>query len=160
MERLIFALCGIWVWMTRGRRTAAYLTAASTLEQAHAHLLEDFGSRASTAARGELLPWQRAALSILEDHATVTYQAVSQMSDLRRCCRFVAEELRLRTDAPAAAPIRAVRAKARPRTVIRIRYRLPRLASVFAPWRGSLNAESTAAWPAKVPETETPLKAA
>jgi hypothetical protein len=173
MERIVLTLCGLWVWMTRRRRIAAYIAAAKTLEFAHAHLLHDFSSRASTSDRGTLVPHQIEALALLEKHATGTYIAVEQLSNLGRCCRFVAEELRERTQAPAlhpaavpaAAPLRfpAVPTWAR-LARIRVRYRLPRLMDFPPIAKRLVGMESSGAlWhtrPMESTESQAPLKAA
>jgi hypothetical protein len=171
MERLVLALCGIWVWMTRRRRIVAYIAAAKTLEFAHAHLLHDFSSRASTSDRGTLLPHQMQALSLLENHATETYMAVAHLSTLGPCCRFVAEELRERTQAPVLhpAPVRtALRFPAVPALArfakIRVRYQLPRLMDIPLMARRFVGTDSSGAvWQTDAiesSESQTPLKVA
>jgi hypothetical protein len=105
MKRVVAYLCGLWFWLTRRRRVDVYCAAAETLELAHAYLLRDFASRASTRDRGLLLPQHNEALSILQNHAVETYVAATRLTKLRDCCRFVAEELR-QLDAPAVATTR------------------------------------------------------
>lgn len=115
MEVFTLYLCGLWFWMTRRRRVTVYSAAAETLQLAHAYLMYDFSCRASTLARGQLLPQQREALSILQHHATDTYVTATRFASLRECCRYVAAELR-RVPAPvertpSADPIRLVPAR-------------------------------------------------
>jgi len=159
MNRIVFALCGIWVWITRRRRMEVYAEAAKTLELAHACLLRDFFSRASTSDRGALLPHQAEALALLEHHATMTYIAVSRFPSLRWCLSFVAEELSRFAPAPALS---APRPAFRPAT-IRVRYRLPRVADFPVLARFLRNEASGAVWPARTMESSeqaAPLKAA
>lgn len=173
MDRLVLALCGIWVWMTRRRRIAAYISAAKTLEFAHGHLLRDFTSRASTSDRGTLLPHQTEALSLLEGHAIETYFAATRLSNFVACCSFVAEDLRLRTNTSKPAVVTQPTPATVPAAVIpilttapkpiflRVRYRLPRLADLPAFARRFLRAETSGTvWQRESSESEAPLKAA
>jgi hypothetical protein len=158
INRFVFALCGIWVWFTRRRRMAVYVEAAKTLELAHASLLREFTSRASTSDRGTLLPHQVEALSLLERHATMTYIAVSRFPNLRWCLTFVAGELGRLNPAPAAAPRRSLRL-----VPIRIRYRLPRFAEFAGLSRLVRSEASGGVWSARrmePAEQAAPLKAA
>ena len=167
MDRLAFALAGIWFWLTRRRRIEVYTEAARTLELAHAYLLHDFASRASTSDRGSLLPHQAEALTLLERHATTTYMTVTRIADFGRCRRFVAEELRRLNTAPviAAATPRVVKAPIPIRlpAAVRVRYRLPRAADFPALARFLHTESSGALWPARAidsAKTQAPLKAA
>src|SRR5438270_9186395 len=105
MDKIVLSICGMWFWLTRRRRVNAYSEAAATLELAHAYLVRDFSSRASTRDRGLLLPEQREALSILQNHAIDTYVAATRFASLGECCRFVADELAHFTPAPSPAPV-------------------------------------------------------
>jgi hypothetical protein len=121
MERLVVWISGLWFWMTRRWRVNAYSEAAATLELAHAYLLRDFFSHASTRDRGLLLPFHHEALAILQNHAIDTYVAATRMANLRECCQFVGEELRaeeLRSRKQRETALRANRAKSRPAPVL------------------------------------------
>jgi len=93
METFVLNLYGLWFWLTRNYRETHYSEAASTLNSAHAHLLRDFSSRASTRDRGTLLPHQVEALTILERHGALVAHASRRFTSLTDCCRFVTEEL-------------------------------------------------------------------
>jgi hypothetical protein len=181
MEFFTLYLCGVWFWMTRRRRVTAYCAAAETLELAHAYLMYDFSRRPSTLDRGHLLPQQREALSILQQHATDTYVTATRFASLRECCRYVAAELRQVPApvqvAPAAEPIRLVPAPAK----IRIRFAANRALRLVLPtsavipaFTRMLRAETSGSmwkrrpfglWPVRNAEVNTtpaeqPLKAA
>ena len=159
MNRIVFALCGIWVWLTRRRRMEVYAEAAKTLELAHAALLREFASRASTSDRGGLLPQQQEALELLERHATMTYMAVTRFPSLRWCLSFVAEELGRLVPPPATPAVRpALRVAS-----IRVRYRLPRITDFPAVARFVRAENSGVVWQSRAIESsepQAPLKAA
>lgn len=117
MERVVVYICGLWFWLTRRWRVDAYSDAAATLELAHAYLLRDFFSRASTRDRGLLLPFHHEALAILQNHAIGTYVAATRLANLRECCQFVSEELRAEDVRCRRRPAEQVRqpAEANPR---------------------------------------------
>ena|SRR5579871_759777 len=176
MEQLVFALSGLWVWLTRRRRIADYLAAAKTLEFAYGHLLQEFTSRASTSDRGSLLAHQSEALSLLKLHAAQTHDAVAHLSSLRGCCRFVARELmeqqavwehnqlQAARPEPVVVHARPVRFPAKPASTVRIRFRLPGPGDFRALAQRFLGTEvSGAVWTdrsVETAETEVPLKAA
>jgi hypothetical protein len=93
MEAIIFAVYGLWFWLTRGYRAAHYSDAASTLSSARSYLWRDFSNRASTRDRGTLLPHQVEALDILERHSTLACRTSRRFESLGDCCRFISEEL-------------------------------------------------------------------
>jgi hypothetical protein len=94
MERLVVYVYGLWFWLTRAWRVVVYSEAAATLELAHARLLQDYLSYASTRDRGMLLPFHHEALGILQHHAVNTYVTATRFATLRECCKYVSEELR------------------------------------------------------------------
>ena len=125
MDKIVIALCGIWFWLTRRWRVDTYCAAAETLELAHAYLLRDFATRASTRDRGILLPQHHEALSILQHHAVDTYVTATRFANFRDCCRFVAEEMRAVAappPAPAARPALVVVHPVPAMSRIRIRF--------------------------------------
>jgi hypothetical protein len=126
MNSIVFTMCGVWFWLTRRRRIRDYSSAAYSLTLAHAHLLNDFRTRASIREHGNLLPDQLEALNILEAHAASTYLWATRFDSLRQCCRYIAEELTpaIVAPAPARRP-RLVLAPSRS-AAIRVRFRLPR----------------------------------
>ena len=93
METIIFAVYGLWFWLTRGYRASHYSEAASTLSSARSYLWRDFANRASTRDRGTLLPHQVEALDILERHSTLACRTSRRFESLSDCCRFINEEL-------------------------------------------------------------------
>jgi len=182
MDKIVFSLCGLWFWLTRRRRVRAYSRAAATLELAHAYLLRDFTSHASTRDRGLLLPQQSEALSVLLHHAVTTYLTAIRFNSLRECCRYVGQELGAATTAPqhspALAPARAPRLVPafRRRATARVRFAVPGAGLVPAFTR-FLRAENSGAfwdraisiWPVRRPrpvlvsassDQQLPLKAA
>ncbi len=100
METLVLSLYGLWFWLTRKYRAAVYNEVAHTLDSARAYLSTDYASRASTRARGFLLPDQVEALTILDRHVALVASTSQRFESLRECRRFVAEEL---ADPPKAA---------------------------------------------------------
>ena len=100
MEKLVLFLCGLWLWITRKRRSLHYREVASTLNSAHLYLVSDYATRASTRDRGSLLPHQVEALNILERQVAVVSQTSDRFDSLTECCRIVLEEL---TQPPKAA---------------------------------------------------------
>jgi len=121
MERVVVWISGLWFWLTRRWRVHAYSEAAATLELAHAYLLRDYFSHASTRDRGLLLPFHHEALAILQNHAIDTYVAATRMANLRECCHFVGEELRaeeLRSRKQRQPALRPAAAKCRPAPVV------------------------------------------
>lgn len=130
MDTIVLAMCGVWFWLTRGRRIRDYRSAAYTLTVARACLQNEFGSHASTQDRGILLPSQIEALEILEAHASSTYQMADRFHSLRECCRYVAQELTPLTHKPqVTAPVlrpHLVHPVAARSSAVRIRLALPR----------------------------------
>lgn len=110
MERLVVYVYGLWFWLTRRWRVDVYSEAAATLELAHAYLLRDYLSYASTRDRGLLLPFHYEALGILQHHAIDTYVTASRLATLRECCKYVAEELQQEELRAGQAAYRARRA--------------------------------------------------
>ena len=93
MERLVLFLCGFWFWITRGSRSTHYKQVAEYLDSAKLHLVSDFNARASTRARGGLLPDQREAVEILERKRALAFLTSRRFHSLSECIRMVAEEL-------------------------------------------------------------------
>jgi hypothetical protein len=93
MEKLVLFLCGLWLWITRKRRSLLYREVAGTLNSAHLYLFSDYATRASTRDRGFLLPNQIEALTILERQVAVVSQTSSRFDSLTECCRIAIEEL-------------------------------------------------------------------
>jgi hypothetical protein len=100
METLVLSLYGLWFWLTRKYRAAVYTEVAHTLDSARTYLISDYNNRASTRARGFLLPDQVEALSILDRHTEFAARTSQRLYSLRECRKFVAEEL---TTPPKAA---------------------------------------------------------
>jgi hypothetical protein len=93
METLVLSLYGLWFWLTRKYRAAAYNEVAETLDSARTYLIADSANRASTRARGFLLPDQEEALRILDRHTALVARTSRRFDSLRECRKFVAEEL-------------------------------------------------------------------
>ena len=93
MENLVFSLYGLWFWLTRKYRAAVYNEVAQTLDSARTYLITDYNNRASTLARGFLLPDQVEALTILDRHGAFVARTSQRFSSLSECRKFVAEEL-------------------------------------------------------------------
>ncbi len=93
METLVLSLYGLWFWLTRKYRAAVYNEVAQTLDSARTYLITDYASRASTRARGFLLPDQIEALTILDRHTALVTRTSRRFHSLRECRKFVAEEL-------------------------------------------------------------------
>jgi hypothetical protein len=93
METLVFSLYGLWFWLTRKYRAAVYNEVAHTLDSARLYLITDYANRASTRARGFLLPAQVEALTILDRHGALVARTSRRFHSLRECRKFVAEEL-------------------------------------------------------------------
>jgi hypothetical protein len=93
LETLVFSLCGFWLWLTRKSRTSRYSEVADTLASARTYLWTDWTSRASTQARGFLLPEQAEALTILDRQAEFLAQTSRRFHSLRECRKLVVEEL-------------------------------------------------------------------
>lgn len=100
MENLVLSLYGLWFWLTRKYRAAAYNEVAQTLGSARTYLITDYASRASTRDRGFLLPNQIEALRILDRHGALVAHTSRRFASLSECRKFVAEEL---ADPPKAA---------------------------------------------------------
>jgi hypothetical protein len=93
MEKLVLWLCGLWLWLTRKSRANRYNEVANTLESARLYLISDYGSRASTRARGSLLPDQLEALTILQRQIEATAHTSRRFGSLAECYRLATEEL-------------------------------------------------------------------
>lgn len=93
METLVLNLCGFWLWLTRRSRTKRYDEVSDTLTSAHTYLFSDYANRASTQARGFLLPEQREALTILQRQATLVAQTSRRFHSLSECRKLITEEL-------------------------------------------------------------------
>jgi hypothetical protein len=104
METTVLYLCGVWFWLTRKWRVAAYSDAARQLDIARMYLLRDFTSRASTCDRGRMLPHQIEAVALLERHAEQTLATASHFQNLLDCCRFVSGEIRQAASVSPVSP--------------------------------------------------------
>jgi len=93
MEKLVLFLCGLWLWLTRKRRATRYTQVANTLQSAHLYLVRDYANRASTQARGALLPDQLEALTILERQVALAAHTSRRFHSLTECYRLATEEL-------------------------------------------------------------------
>jgi hypothetical protein len=93
MENLVLSLYGLWFWLTRKYRAAAYNDVAETLHSARIYLWSDYATRASTRDRGFLLPDQIEALNILDHHVALVANTSLRFDSLSECRKFVAEEL-------------------------------------------------------------------
>jgi hypothetical protein len=100
MENLVLSLYGLWFWLTRKYRAAVYNEVAQTLDSARTYLYTDYANRASTRARGFLLPNQIEALTILDRHTAFVTRTSLRFDSLAECRKFVVEEL---ADPPKAA---------------------------------------------------------
>jgi hypothetical protein len=100
MENLVLSVYGLWFWITRRYRAAAYNDVAQTLDSARTYLITDYTTRASTRDRGFLLADQVEALTILDRHVAMVNHASQRFGSLSECVKFVAEEL---NDPPKAA---------------------------------------------------------
>jgi hypothetical protein len=93
MEKLVLFLCGLWLWITRKRRSLHYRKVAGTLNSAHLYLSSDYATRASTRDRGFLLPHQIEALTILQRQVALASQTSHRFDSFTECCRIAIEEL-------------------------------------------------------------------
>lgn len=93
MEELILSLYGLWFWITRRYRAAAYKDVAQTLDSARSYLITDYNARASTRDRGFLLSDQVEALTILDCHVALVNRTSQRFTCFSECRKFVAEEL-------------------------------------------------------------------
>jgi hypothetical protein len=93
METLVVSVYGLWFWLTRKYRAAVYSEVAHTLDSARTYLITDYANRASTRARGFLLPYQVEALRILDCHTEFAARTSQRLHSLRECRKFVSEEL-------------------------------------------------------------------
>jgi hypothetical protein len=92
METVVLYLCGIWLWLTRRRRTSRYSEVADTLHSARTYLWTDYATRASTLDRGSLLPEQHEALIILERQAALVVLTSRRFASLSECRKLISEE--------------------------------------------------------------------
>jgi hypothetical protein len=92
METIVLNLCGLWLWLTRKRRTSEYGEVAELLNAAHTYLLSDYTTRASTLDRGSLLPQHREALVILERQAALVAHTSNRFASISECRKLISEE--------------------------------------------------------------------